>query len=171
MSDMPISLYQVAVPPVLQMLENLDAILDKAEAHCTAHKIAPEVLLQTRLFPNMFAFTRQIQIATDQAKGCIARLAGVDLPSYPDSETSFAELKQRLAKTIAFIKTFTPAQIDGAEEKEIILKVGGQERKFLGQPYLLNFVLPNLYFHATTAYNILRANGVELAKSDFLGKS
>jgi len=170
MSDMPISLYQVAVPPVLQMLTNLDAILDKAEAHCVAHKIAPEILLQTRLFPNMFSFTRQIQIATDQAKGCVARLAGAELPGYPDTETSFAELKERLAKTIDFIKTFTPAQIDGKEEKEIILKLGGQEKSFLGQSYLLNFVLPNLYFHSSTAYAILRANGVDLTKGDFLGK-
>lgn len=167
---MPLSMYHASVPVFSQILENLTAILDKLDAHCEAHKIAPEVMLQSRLFPDMFPFIRQIQIVTDQVKGSVARLAGTEPPGYPDSETSIAEIKQRLAKTKEFIAGFKPEQIDGTEEKSIILKVGGREMAFVGMPYLLHFVLPNVYFHASTAYGILRANGVALSKQDFLGK-
>ena len=166
---MTITLYQAAVPPVLQVLTSLLNILGKASAHCQAHKIEPSVLLGSRLFPDMFPLVRQVQIVTDQAKGMAARLAGTEVPSYPDDETSFEGLQVRLASTIAFIKNIHPEQIDGAEDKDIHFKIGGKELKFKGQTYLLNFVFPNFYFHATTAYNILRHNGVELGKRDFLG--
>lgn len=166
---MTISLYQAAVPPVLQILNSLLAILGKASAHCQARKIEPSVLLNARLFPDMFPLIRQCQIVTDQAKGMAARLAGIDVPTYPDDETTFEGLELRVASTIAFVKSIRPEQIDGAEEKDINMKIGGMELNFTGQQYLLNFVFPNFYFHATTAYNILRHNGVELGKRDFLG--
>ena len=167
---MQLSMYQASVPPFLQMLGNLENILDKAAAHCEERKIGADVLAQTRLFPDMFPMCRQIQIATDQAKGCVARLAGIEIPKYEDNETTLPELKDRLAKTIAFIKSVKPEQIDGSEDKAISLKVGGTERNFTGKDYLLNFVLPNVYFHATTTYAILRAGGVALGKKDFLGQ-
>jgi hypothetical protein len=165
---MPLSMYQASVPPLLQSLGSLTTILEKADAHCGARKIAPEVLVGTRLAPDMFPLSRQVQIATDIAKG-VGRLAGVELPSYPDTETTFGELKERVAKTIAFIEGLTPAQIDGSEEKQISLKVGGNEMTFVGLQYLQKFVMPNVYFHVTTTYAILRANGVELGKRDYLG--
>jgi hypothetical protein len=166
---MAFSIYQASVPVLARILTNLSAILDKAEAHCTARKIAPEALLQFRLYPDMFPLVRQVQIATDMAKGCAARLAGADMPSYADTETSFAELKDRLAKTVAFIGSFKPEQVDGAEDRTITFKVGGQDRSFTGSDYLLNFVLPNVHFHATTSYDILRHCGVELGKKDYIG--
>jgi len=166
---MTISMYQASVPVFLQILESLSAILDKAEAHCAAKKIAPEVMTQTRLIPDMFPLARQIQIATDQAKGCTARLAGIDVPSYADTEVSFADLKARLAKTMDFIKSVSADKIDGSEGREITLKLGGQETTFKGQTYLLHFVFPNFFFHATTTYNILREAGVEIGKRDFVG--
>ena len=166
---MTISMYQASVPTFIRTLTNLAEILKKGAAHAETHKIDPVVLLNSRLFPNMFALTRQVQIVTDMVKGCAARLAGQEPPSYEDKESSFPELIARIEKTIAYLKTFTPAQIDGSEEKSVSLKVGGQPMSFLGLPYLLSYVLPNLYFHTTTAYNILRHNGVELAKKDYLG--
>jgi hypothetical protein len=166
---MAFSIYQASVPVLARILTNLSAILDKAEAHCTARKIAPEALLQFRLYPDMFPLVRQVQIATDMAKGCAARLAGADMPSYADTETSFAELKDRLAKTVAFISAFKPEPFDGAEDRTITFKVGGQDRSFTGSDYLLNFVLPNVHFHATTSYDILRHCGVELGKKDYIG--
>jgi len=159
---MPLSMYQAAVPPFLQILGSLVEIIDKTEAHCSTAKIAPEVMLQTRLIPDMFPLVRQIQIATD--------LAGEEIPSYPDSEVDFVALKERLRKTIAFVKSFKPEQIDGSEEKNIVLKLGGTEKQFSGRHYLLNFSLPNFYFHATTAYAIIRSSGVAIGKTDFLGK-
>ncbi len=167
---MPISMYQVAVPPVLQILTSLSAVLDKAEAHCQAAKIAPAVLVQTRLFPDMLPLAKQVQIASDHAKGCAARLAGLEPPAFADSETTLLELKERVAKTIDYLATVTAAQIDGSETRDIRLKVGGNELTFSGQHYLLGFALPNFYFHVTTAYAILRSNGVPLGKRDFLGK-
>jgi len=134
-----------------------------------ARKIEPEVFINARLAPDMFPLSRQIQIATDGAKGCAARLAGVEVPSYPDTEKTFPELQARIAKTIEFLKTFNAKMIDGSEERKVTLKLRGQETTFLGQPYLLNFVLPNLYFHITTAYAILRHNGVDIGKKDFIG--
>ncbi len=129
------------------------------------------MLLQTRLYPDMFPLVRQVQIATDQAKGACGRLAGVELPVFADTETSFEELKKRLARTVAFIKGLKPAQIDGSEDREIAIKVAGQLRRFKGQNYLINYALPNFYFHVTTAYAILRHCGIEIGKSDFIGLS
>ena len=166
---MSLSMYQASVPAFVRMLNNLSAILDKAAAHADAIKIDPSIFVNARLAPDMFPLSRQVQIATDGVKGCAARLAGIEVPSYPDTETTIPELKTRIAKTIAFMQSVTPAQIDGSEERKIALKVGGRDLSFLGQPYLFNFVIPNFYFHVTTAYAILRHNGVEIGKTDFLG--
>ena len=167
---MSISLYQASVPVFQQFLGSLRAVLAKAEAHAAAHKIEPTVLLQARLYPNMFTLTRQVQIAADFAKGAPARVAGLEPPKYEDNEASFADLLARIDRTGAFLKTLKAAQIDGQEERTIELKVGGQSMSFKGQPYLLHYALPNFYFHATTAYAILRHNGVELGKRDFIGQ-
>ncbi len=167
---MTLSMYQASIPVFIHMHGNFADILDKGAAHAEANKIDPAVLVNARLYPNMFALARQVQIATDATKGCAARLAGQTPPSYEDKEASFAELKARLDKTVAFLKTFKPEQIDGSEDKTIELKVGGKPMTFKGQDYLLHYVLPNLYFHTTTAYAILRHNGVPVGKADFLGK-
>ncbi|MDH3310777.1 MAG: DUF1993 domain-containing protein [Gammaproteobacteria bacterium] len=167
---MTISMYRASVPVFIHMLSNLSAILDKGAAYAELKKIDPAVLINSRLFPDMFALNRQVQIATDVTKGCAARLAGQEPPSYADTETTFPELKARIDKTIAFLKTFKPEQIDSSEEKTVSLRVGGKPMTFLGLPYLQHYVLPNLYFHTTTAYGILRHNGVEIGKKDFLGK-
>jgi hypothetical protein len=166
---MPISMYQAAVPVLAQHLGALRGILAKAEAQATATKIDPAVLLQSRLYPNMFPLTRQVQIAADFAKGPPARLAGLEPPVYPDTETTFGELYARIDKTLAYLKTLTPAQIDGQEQRTIEIKVGGQPTTFKGLAYLLNYALPNFFFHATTAYAILRHNGIEIGKRDFMG--
>ena len=166
---MTVSMYKASIPGFVRMLANLSAILEKAAAHAEAKKIDPSVFVNARLAPDMFALARQIQVATDGAKGCAARLAGLQSPSYPDTETTIPELLERLAKTKAYLETFTPEQIDGTEEKEIILKFGPNEFRFVGERYLFDFVIPNLYFHATAAYLILRHNGVEVGKRDFLG--
>lgn len=168
---MPLSMYQASVPPCLRMLTNLSAILDKAAAHAAARKIDPSVFLNARLFPDMYPLVRQVQLASDLAKGAGARLAGKEPPKYPDTEASFDELKARIGKTIEFLKTLKAGQIDGSEDRDITIPMGGQPRTFKGQAYLLDFVLPNLYFHATTAYAILRHGGVEVGKRDFLGSS
>lgn len=168
---MTISMYQASIPMFIRMLNNLAAILEKAAAHAEAMKIDPTVLINSRLFPNMFPLGRQIQIASDGAKGGAARLAGMEPPVYEDNETSFPELIARIRKTIAYLETLKPAQIDGSEEKTITWKTRSGEKSLPGMPYLLNHVTPNLYFHVTTAYNILRHCGVELGKQDFLGKS
>jgi hypothetical protein len=162
-------MYQASIPTFIRMLTNLSEVVKKGAAYAEARKIDPTVLLNSRLFPNMYTLTRQVQIVTDMVKGCAARLTGQEPPSYEDKEASFPELIARIEKTIAFLKTFTPAQIDGSEEKSVSLKVGGQLMTLQGLPYLLSYVLPNVYFHTTTAYNILRHNGVELAKKDYLG--
>jgi hypothetical protein len=151
------------------MLTNLSAFLDKAQAHVEARKIDPAALTEARLFPDMFPLKRQVQVACDTAKGAVARLAGVEVPKHEDTEQTLAELKARIAKTIDFIKTLKPTQIEGSEDKEIALKLGGREVKFTGIQYLLGHATPNFYFHVTTAYDILRHNGVELAKRDFIG--
>jgi uncharacterized protein len=166
---MSFGMYQASVPVFLQMLNNLTAILDKAEAYAAERKIEPEVLLNWRLAPNMFALTRQIQIAADFAKGTTARLAGREVPKYADEEKSFAELKARIARTVKFVEGFAAKDIDGSEGRDITLTVGGQDMHFKGEPYLVHFALPNFYFHATTAYAILRSSGVEIGKRDFLG--
>lgn len=167
---MSLSMYQAFIPPITHSLTNLIAVLEKGLAYAEAKKIDPSVLLNSRLFPDMLPLTRQIHIATDGAKGGAARLAGQTPPVYEDNETTFAELIARLKKTIDYLNSFTPAQIDGSEAKDISLKIGAHEMKFAGQAYLLGFVLPNVYFHVTTAYNILRHNGVEIGKQDYLGK-
>lgn len=165
---MSITFYDAAFPPVTRALVNLDAILDKAAAHCTERQIDPAVLLNYRLAPDMFPLTRQIQTASDTAKGMAARLAGVDVPSYADTESTIEELKARLGRTLDFVKSINPAQVEGAEDREIILKMR-TEMRFTGREYVFGFVLPNVYFHAATAYGILRHAGVALGKRDFLG--
>jgi hypothetical protein len=165
---MTLSIYDAAFPPVIRMLENLVAILEKAEAYCAERKIDPALLLGYRLAPDMYPLVRQIQVVTDQAKGMAARLAGVDVPGYPDTETTMEELKARLHKTIAFVKDVTPAQVEGAEDREIVLKMRTESR-FNGRDYVFGFMLPNFYFHATTAYDILRHAGMGLSKRDFMG--
>jgi hypothetical protein len=166
---MKISMYQASAPRFANTLRNLSAILDKAQAHAEARKIEPLVLTQSRLAPDMFALARQVQIACDSAKGALARLAAVEIPKHEDTEQTFAELKARIAKTVEFVESLKPAQIDGAEEREVVLKLRGQDVKFNGLQYLLGFVYPNFYFHVTTAYNILRHNGVEIGKRDYIG--
>ena len=166
---MPLSMHQASVPIFVRQLTALSAILKIAEGYVELKKIDPTSLIEARLAPDMFALARQIQIATDGAKGGVARLGGVEPPSYPDTETTFPELQDRIAKTIAFIQSVPAENIDGSEDKKITLKVGPSEMEFTGQPYLLHFVIPNFFFHVTTAYDILRANGVEIGKRDFLG--
>ena len=166
---MALSMYQASAPRFARMLRNLSAILDKAQAHVEARKLDAAALTGYRLFPDMFPMTRQVQIACDQAKGCVARLAGVDIPKHEDTEQTFAELKARIAKTLDFVESLKPAQIDGSEAKEIVLKLRTQELRFKGVDYLFNHAYPNFYFHVTTAYSILRHNGVELGKKDFVG--
>jgi hypothetical protein len=167
---MPLSMYQASIPQFQRMLGNLAQILDKAVVWAETKKIDPNVLLNARLAPDMLPLVRQLQIATDSVKGCAARLAGVEVPSFPDTESSFAELQARLSKTRDFLKGFTAEQIDGSEEKRISLKFPGQEFNFSGRDYLVSFVLPNFYFHLTTAYAILRHNGLDVGKMDFLGR-
>ena len=166
---MSFSMYQASIPAFVFTLNNLAAILKKAEAHAAAKKIDAQVFLQARLYPDMFPLTRQVQIACDVIKGGAARLAGAEVPSFPDTEASFEELQARIQKTIAFIQTLPAAQIEGSEDKTITLKVGGNDLSFTGQNYLLRFVNPNLYFHSAIAYGILRHNGVDVGKMDFLG--
>jgi hypothetical protein len=163
-------MYQASTPRFANMLRNLSALIDKAEAHCAAKKIDPVALTTYRLYPDMFPFTRQVQIACDTAKGAVARLAGAEIPKYEDTEQTFAELKARIAKTIDFIESMGASKIDGSEEKEIVLAMRSGERRFKGMQYLLGHAYPNFYFHVTTAYAILRHNGVDVGKGDFIGK-
>jgi hypothetical protein len=167
---MTISMYQASAPRLINSMRNLSAILDKTQAYIDTKKIDPAALLQFRLFPDMLNLTRQIQIATDTAKGVVARLAGVDIPTYEDNETSVAELQARIAKTIAFIEGFNPAQLDGTEDKAIVTKRGDKETHYTGMQFLLGHAIPNVYFHISMAYAILRHNGVEIGKRDYLGK-
>ena len=166
---MAISMYQASVPVLINSLNNLKNILKKAQAHADAKKIDHAVFINARLAPDMFPLSRQVQIATDNAKGCAARLAGVEPPKYEDTEKTFDELYARIDKTIAYLKTVKAEQIDGSEERPITLKTPRGDLNFRGQPYLSFFLLPNFFFHVTTAYNILRHNGVELGKPDFIG--
>jgi len=162
-------MYQASVPRFVNMLTNLSAILDKAQAHVDAKKLDASALTSFRLFPDMLPMAKQVQIACDTAKGLVARLAGVEIPVYEDNEKTLAELKARIGKTIAFIQTFTPAQIDGTEDKDIVVKRGDKETHYKAMQFLLGHATPNLYFHITTTYNILRHNGVEIGKRDYLG--
>jgi hypothetical protein len=166
---MSLTIYQATVPALVHSLGALSKILDKAAAQCAARKIDPSVLLTYRLAPDMFPFTRQIQIVTDQAKGLAARLTGAEVPSWPDTEASFDELKTRIAKAVDYLQSFKPEQFEGAEAREVVLKTPSAELKFTGAEYAFGFVFSNFYFHAATAYNILRHNGIEIGKRDFLG--
>ncbi|MEI7574261.1 MAG: hypothetical protein RLZZ541_1244 [Pseudomonadota bacterium] len=167
---MTISMYQASVPAMIKTLSNLRNLLEKASTHAEAKKIDPSVLVNARLYPDMFPLSRQVQIATDMAKGAASRLAGQEVPSYEDNEATFPELIARLDKTIALLATFKPGDIDGSEDRTITLPMRDRTLTFKGLPYLIDYVLPNVYFHTTTAFAILRHNGVEIGKKDFLGK-
>jgi len=166
---MTISMYQASVPVYLQYLSSISAVLDKGAAFAEAKKIDPAVLLQTRLYPDMHPLVKQVQIFTDQAVRGASRLAGAEPPSFPDTETSFAELKTRIERATQHVKSFRPEQIDGSEERAIVMKTPRGDMNFKGQQYLLGFSLPNFFFHATTVYAILRHVGVEVGKMDFMG--
>lgn len=166
---MSVSLYDVSIPIFTLSLNNLSTILDKAVSHSQQKKVEPKVLPETRLIADMLPLSAQIQIACDTAKGAAARLAGVEIPKHEDTEATLAELKARVAKTLDFIKTLRPEQLQGAETREIVLQFPQTTLKFNGVSYLTNFVLPNFFFHVTMAYALLRKNGVELGKRDFLG--
>jgi hypothetical protein len=161
--------YTMSVGVFTRMLTNLSGILDKAAAFCEQRKVDPAVLLNMRLFPDMFPLTRQVQLASDFAKGATSRLAGQEPPKWEDNEASFAELKTRIARTIEFVQGFKPGQFDGSDERDVTLAIRGETIKVKGAPYLAHMATPNFYFHVTTVYAILRANGVELGKRDFIG--
>ena len=167
---MTLSMYEASVPVFVRAMTNLSAILAKAQAQAQARSLDPAVLLQSRLYPDMFPLSRQVQIVSDTAKGGAARLAGLEPPKYEDSETSFRELIDRLGKTIAYVQTFKPEQIDGSETRTVTLKVRDETLTLDGLTFLLHRVLPNLFFHESIAYGILRHNGVEIGKKDYLGK-
>ena len=166
---MPLSMYQASVPVFQRQLGVLSQLLHKGLAHAQAQGQDPATLLQARLAPDMFTLAGQVQSASDAAKFGAARLGGIAPPRFEDNETTFEELQARIAKTLEFLGTVQPEQIDGSEQKSIVLKVGGKDMPFEGQPYLLGFVLPNFFFHVTTAYAILRHQGVGVGKRDFLG--
>ncbi len=166
---MSISMYQASVPRFINILGNLSAILDKAQAHVLAKKLDETALTGFRLYPDMLPMARQVMIVTDTAKGLAARLAGVEIPVYEDTEKTMAELQARIAKTIAYLQSFQPAQIDCTEDKEIVIKRGDKETRYTGMQFMLGHAVPNFYFHVTTTYAILRHNGVEIGKRDYLG--
>jgi uncharacterized protein len=166
---MSLSMYHASVPVFLNQINALSGVLKKGVAYAEAKKIDPSVLLNTRLFPDMHPLTRQVQMVSDSAKGASARLAGVEPPSMPDTETTFDQLQARLTKTADFLKSLKQTQFDGAEEREVVLTLPNGKIPFKGRDYLFSFALPNFLFHVTTAYNILRHSGVELGKRDFLG--
>jgi uncharacterized protein len=166
---MTISMYDASVPVFIRMLGNLKGILQKASAYAQEKKIEESALLNARLFPDMLPFTRQVQIATDFARGTGARLAGREPPSFEDKEQTFAELVGRVERTIEYLRTLGPADVDGSEAREIVRPIRGEPKKFTGINYLLSYALPNFYFHTTTAYAILRHNGLVVGKTDFIG--
>jgi hypothetical protein len=166
---MAFNIYDVSIPAFIQTLNALSGVLTKAVAHAEAKKIDPQILITARLAPDMHPLARQIQMASDSAKGFGARVAGVDVPSFPDTEATFPELQQRITKTIDFLKSLKPEQFEGGSDREVTLNLGGQKVAFKGSVYLAKFAFPNFYFHATTAYDILRHNGVDIGKRDFLG--
>ena len=166
---MSFSMYAASVPVFTQILNSLAAIVDKAASHANDKNIDPAALLQARLYPDMFPFLRQIQVATDFAKGCSARLAGVEVPRYDDSETSFAELRERIARTVAFINDLPRDAIEASAQRDIVTGSGAKVREFKGQDYLVHYAMAYFYFHATTAYALLRHNGVDVGKKDFIG--
>lgn len=164
-------MYDASIPVVSHFIRGLQAILKKAEAHCAAKKIDPNALLSARLFPDMFNLTKQVQLVSDFAKGIGARLSGAANPSYADEEKTFDDLQARLQKTLDFLSTLKKEQFADAATRPITIKVGGNDTTFSGSDYLMNSALPNFYFHLTTAYNILRHNGIELGKKDFMGRA
>lgn len=166
---MAISMYSASIPTLIRMLDNLSKILEKGAAHAESRKIDPAVLVGGRLYPDMFPLSRQVQIASDTAKGCAARLAGKEPPKFEDNETTFEELIARCSNTVAFLETLKAADIDGSESREVTLQLRSGPLKFDGLSYLNEFVLPNFFFHVATAYDILRHNGVELGKRDYMG--
>ena len=166
---MKISMYQASAPRFANALRNLSAILDKAQAHAEAKQLDPAVPGGLRLIADMLPLSRQVHIACDTAKGAVARLAGIEIPKYEDTEQTIPELKARIAKALDFIGSVPAAKIDGSEEREVVMKMRGEDVKFAGLQYLMGHAYPNFYFHCTTAYNILRANGVEIGKRDFIG--
>lgn len=166
-----LTVHDSSILPLERALTNLARILHKGEQYLDKKAIDHSVLLNARLFVDMYPLTRQVQIATDMSKGAAARLSGIDIPKYEDNETTFETLYARIDKTIAFLNSVNPSQFEGSEKREITLTIRNVDLKFTGQDYLLKWVLPNVYFHITTAYNILRHNGVELSKSDYLGPS
>ena len=168
---MKLSMYQASVPTMIRALDNLAAVLAKGQQFAEARKIDPAVLVASRLAPDMLPLSSQVQIASDSAKGGAARLAGQEPPSFEDKEKTLAELIERVHKTVAYLKTLKPEQFEGSEDRTVTWKVRDETRSMQGQPYLFQRVLPNLFFHVTTAYDILRRDGVELGKADFLGKS
>ena len=168
---MSMSMYQASVPIFVQMLSGLSGVLDKAEVHCTEKKIDPAVMLGSRLYPNMWALTKEVVAATDFARNTTARLAGKEPLAIEETEKSFADLKARIKRTIEYVEGFKPAEIDGSEQRVLSFKMGGRDVSFKGQDFLVGFALPNFYFFCTTAYDILRHNGVELVKRDYLGKT
>lgn len=167
---MALSMYQASVPVFARMLTNLKGVLQKAAAHAQARKIDEAVLVGARLYPDMLPLAKQVQIASDFAGGTAARLAGGEPPSYEDNEKTLTELVARIDRTIEFLRTTKAAEIDGSESREIVRPVRGEPHKFSGVNYLLQYALPNFFFHTTTAYAILRHNGIELGKSDYIGK-
>lgn len=166
---MKISMYSACVPVFTSALGNMDRLLEKAMNYVVARKLDPNALLLARLAPDMYPLKKQVQVATDLIKGTAARLAGVEVPKYEDNETTFEELRQRVAKTLAFLGSLQPAQFEGAEDRDIILNLGGQPQTFKGETYLLSFGTPNVYFHYVTIYALLRHNGMELSKRDYIG--
>lgn len=164
-----LSMYDSSIAPLKRTLTNLSSLLKKAELYADKKEVEHNVLLNARLFVDMYPLTRQVQIATDMSKGAAARLAGIEIPKYEDNETTFEQLQARIAKTIAFLDSVEMSRLEGSEQREITVTIRKVDLKFTGQDYLLKWVMPNVYFHVTTAYNILRHNGVELGKSDFLG--
>ena len=165
---MSLSMYTATVTSYRSMLKNLSAVMAKAEAHCEAKKIDPNAFLASRLYPDMLPFTSQVQIATDNVKGAAGRLAAVEIPKFEDSEKTFPELQARLDKTIAFLDTLTEAQFDGAADRDIVLQLRDRKLEFKGAPYLLQWANPNIYFHITTAYALLRHGGVEIGNKGYL---
>lgn len=167
---MAITMYSAAVPVFLQHLGGLKVVLEKGEAACAARKLDPTVVLNLRLYPDMFTLARQVRQASEHALGA-GRAAGVEVPKLPDIDNSFAEMQSRIDKTVDFLKTLKPAQLDGKEDSQITVVVGGQPRQFKAQNYLYHLAMPNFYFHITTAYNILRSLGIEIGKRDFMGQA
>jgi hypothetical protein len=167
---MAFTIYDASVPPLVFMLENLAHVLKVGEAHATEGKVPAKDYLDARLAPDMYPLVKQVQVATDMSKGCGGRLAGAEIPKYEDNETSFADLQARIAKTVAFLKGLDAAAFSGAETKAVTLKFPNAEFNFNGKDYVNNFALPNVYFHITMAYAILRHRGVPLGKPDFMGR-